>query len=120
MLVVDDQDDSRELLATIFGQWGAVVVQCESVESALQALASAPIRLLVADIGMPDSDGYDLIARVRRLGDGRATVPAIVVSAYAGTKDRTRARAEGYHGYCAKPVDRHELAEVVSDVLRTS
>ena len=118
VLVVDDQEDSRELLATIFGQWGAAVVQCASAESALQALASTPIRLLVADIGMPDTDGYDLIARVRRLEDRRAAVPAIVVSAYAHAKDRNRALAEGYQGYCAKPIDRDELAQIVGEVLR--
>jgi len=120
VLVVDDQEDSRELLATMFGQWGAEVVQCESVDVALQALESTPIRLLVADIAMPDTDGYDLIARVRGLEDRRASVPAIVVSAYAGTRDRNRAFAQGYDGYCAKPVDRNELAEVVSEVLRAS
>ena len=119
VLVVDDQEDSRELLATIFSQWRAEVVRCESVDSALQVLDSTPIRLLVADIGMPDTDGFDLIARVRRLADRRATVPAIVVSAYARPNNRNRALAEGYHGYCAKPVDRDELAEVVSQVLRT-
>jgi signal transduction histidine kinase/ActR/RegA family two-component response regulator len=120
VLVVDDLEDSRELLATIFGQWGAEVVQCESVDAAFQALESTPIHLLVADIAMPDIDGYELIARVRGLEDRRATVPAIVVSAYARTRDRHRALAQGYDGYCAKPVDRHELAEVVSEVLRPS
>jgi CheY-like chemotaxis protein len=69
---------------------------------------------------MPDIDGYELIARVRGLEDRRATVPAIVVSAYARTRDRHRALAQGYDGYCAKPVDRHELAEVVSEVLGPS
>jgi signal transduction histidine kinase/ActR/RegA family two-component response regulator len=119
VLVVDDQEDARQLLATVFGQWGADVVQCESVESALQALESMSIDLLVADIGMPDADGYELIARVRGLEDRRATVPAIVVSAYARPEDRHRAFTKGYDGYCAKPVDRHELAEVVSQALRT-
>jgi CheY-like chemotaxis protein len=120
VLVVDDQEDSRELLATIFSQWGANVVQCDSVKSALQALESTAIHLLIADIAMPDADGYDLIARVRHLEDRRAAVPAIVVSAYARTKDRGRARAEGYDGYCAKPVHKHELAHVVTTALRTS
>jgi signal transduction histidine kinase/CheY-like chemotaxis protein len=119
VLVVDDQEDSRELLATIFGGWGAEVVQCDSVESALHALASTPVHLVVADIGMPETDGYHLIARVRRLQDRRSTVPAIVVSAYAGRRDRNRALAEGYDGYCAKPVDRDELVDVVGEVLRT-
>jgi CheY-like chemotaxis protein len=117
VLVVDDQADSRELLATIFGRWGAGVVQCDSVESALKALQSTAIHLLVADIGMPETDGYDLIARIRRLADRRATVPAIVVSAYARPKDRRRAFDAGYDHYCAKPLDTRELAEAVSEVL---
>lgn len=52
--------------------------------------------------------------------DRHARVTAIVVSAYARTKDRNRALAEGYGGYCTKPVNTHELAEVVSEVLRAS
>jgi len=67
VLVVDDQEDSRELLATILSQRGAEVRQCESVQTALQALESTRIYLLVADIGMPADDGFELIARVRRL-----------------------------------------------------
>jgi CheY-like chemotaxis protein len=119
VLIVDDQEDARELLATIFEQWGADVVQCDSVESALHTLESRSIHLLVADIGMPNANGYELIARVRSLANRRATVPAIVVSAYARMEDRHRALTSGYNGYCAKPVDRHELAQVVSQALRT-
>jgi CheY-like chemotaxis protein len=70
--------------------------------------------LLVADIAMPDVDGYDLIDRVRRLGDGRGLLPAIAVTAYARREDRERARAAGYNGYCSKPLDSAELMRVIT------
>ena len=62
VLVVDDQRDSRELLAAIFEGCGAHVVQCDRVASALDALGRAPVHLLIADIAMPDIDGYELMS----------------------------------------------------------
>jgi CheY-like chemotaxis protein len=65
VLVVDDQQDSCELLAALFERHGARVVQCDSAESALGVLSDVEANLLIADIAMPDIDGYELIRRVR-------------------------------------------------------
>jgi PAS domain S-box-containing protein len=118
VLVVDDLDDSRELLVRIFRQWGAQVLQCSSAHTALTAISSRSVDLLVADIAMPDFDGYDLIERVRRLDDGAARIPAIAVTAYARREDRDRALAAGYNGHCPKPLDTAEFARVVADLFR--
>ena len=75
--------------------------------------------LLVADIAMPDLDGYDLIEQVRRLGDGRGRIPAIAVTAYARREDRDRALAAGYDGYCPKPLDTAEFSRVIAEVLQS-
>jgi CheY-like chemotaxis protein len=117
VLVVDDQPDSCELLAALFERQGARVVQCDSAESALGVLADIEANLLVADIAMPDIDGYELIRRVR---SSHSTLPAIAVSAYARPQDRRRALAAGYDGYCAKPVETPQLLRAVRDVMLTS
>jgi PAS domain S-box-containing protein len=116
VLVVDDQRDARELLASLLAQRGATVVESDSAEAALAALASAPVRLLVADIAMPDVDGFQLIRRVRAMGTATA---AIAVTAHARPEDRDQAIQSGYSAYCVKPIDRSEFLYTVGALLRT-
>jgi PAS domain S-box-containing protein len=115
VVVVDDQHDSRELVSLLFEQCGATVVRCVSAAEALDALGHGPVDLLVADIAMPDVDGYELIAQVR---NRRHRTPAIAVSAYARPQDRARALSSGYQGYCAKPLDTQAFLEQVREILR--
>jgi PAS domain S-box-containing protein len=113
ILAVDDQRDSREMLAALLEQRGAEVSLCDSAESALTMLASPNFRLLIADIAMPDVDGYELIRRLRQSGN---RTPAIAVTAFARADDRNRALSCGYSAYCAKPIDGAELARTVKDL----
>jgi PAS domain S-box-containing protein len=117
VLVVDDESDSRELLATVFERCGAVVVRCGSAREALDVLATTSMSLVVADIAMPEVDGYELLERARRLHE---RIPAVAVSAYARPEDRQRALAAGYDAYCAKPVETPEFLRTVCSVLATS
>jgi len=114
VLVVDDQQDSCELLAALFERHGARVVQCDSAESALGVLSDVEANLLIADIAMPDIDGYELIRRVRI---SHPALPAIAVSAYARPQDRRRALTAGFDGYCAKPVEAPQLLRAVRSVI---
>lgn len=114
VLVVDDQQDSCELLAALFERHGARVVQCDSAESALGVLTDVEANLLIADIAMPDIDGYELIRRVRAT---HPALPAIAVSAYARPQDRRRALTAGFDGYCAKPVEAPQLLRAVRSVM---
>jgi CheY-like chemotaxis protein len=114
VLVVDDQRDSCELLAALFERHGARVVQCDSAESALGVLTDVEANLLIADIAMPDIDGYELIRRVRA---SHPTLPAISVSAYARPEDRRRALSAGFDGYCAKPVEAPQLLRAVRSLM---
>jgi len=120
VLVVDDQADSRHLLTALLANCGAEVVQCDSAAAALDVLGSTSVNLLVADIAMPDMDGYDLIGLVRRQNDQHGQLPAIAVTAYARLQDRNQAVAAGYDGYCPKPVEPVELLRVVQEVLGAS
>ena len=117
VLVVDDLEDSREMLVRLLHQWGARVMQCPSAHTAMATLASTRFDLLVADIAMPDLDGYDLIESVRHLPTATAHIPAIAVTAYARREDRDRAILAGYNGHCPKPLDTVEFARVISTLL---
>jgi CheY-like chemotaxis protein len=117
VLIVDDQRDSRDLLSALFDRHGADVVQVGSAVAALDALNSRLVHLLVADLAMPDVDGFELIERVRRT---RLHLPAIAVSAYARQEDRHRAFKAGYSAYCAKPLEAAEFLRVIARVLAVS
>jgi CheY-like chemotaxis protein len=78
---------------------------------------SSAIQLLVADIGMADTDGYELVRQVRRL---RPTLPAIAVTAYARREDRSKALAAGFNGYCVKPIDGQDFYRTIRGALHRS
>lgn len=115
VVVVDDQRDSRELLAAVLEGCGASVRQCESAIAALDAMSSHDVDLLVADIAMPAVDGYELLARVRAI---RPQLHAIAVSAYARPEDRAKALAAGYAAHCAKPLEATHFVQTVSEVVK--
>lgn len=116
VLVVDDHEDSRDLVAEICERSGATVIRCDSAGAALTALDARRVSLLVADIAMPDMDGYTLIREARRI---QASVPAIAVSAYVREEDRARALAAGFDAYCVKPLDTVAFMNAIRAVLLT-
>jgi CheY-like chemotaxis protein len=113
VLVVDDEQDTLELLGTALGQSGARVTTAGSAAEALLAMARDFPDVLISDIAMPGEDGYALIERVRREERGRQ-LPAIALTAYAGAEDRARALLAGYQQHMAKPVEPNELVVAVS------
>ncbi len=118
VLFVDDQADARELAEVIFSSAGAETTIASSATEALGALERLPIDIIVADIGMPEVDGYGLIAEIRRLDAlaGRHT-PAIAATAYRGQEDRTRVLAAGFDAYLKKPMDAATLTSTVAGVI---
>ncbi|MEO7742363.1 MAG: ATP-binding protein [Usitatibacter sp.] len=117
-LVVDDQPDACELVARVLGECGAQVITASSARQALQLLVDRRPDVLVSDIGMPEMDGYELIRRVRALdarGGGRT--PAIAMTAFARSEDRTRALQSGFQVHLAKPVEPSELIATVASVV---
>jgi PAS domain S-box-containing protein len=104
-LVVDDEEDARELIATILTTAGANVRTASSVREALQQLDLSPPDVLLADIGMPGADGYVLIREVRRReAQTGLRLPAAAITAYAGNFDRERALAAGFDRHLPKPI----------------
>lgn len=116
ILVVDDEDDSRMLVARILEERGAHVLTASNAPQAFEICASdVPLDALVSDIGMPGEDGYMLLRRVRALGSARnAAVPAVAVTAYAATDERVRAVTAGFRSYVTKPVDVNELCAMIA------
>ena len=117
VLVVDDEIDARSLLTTMLERCGAQVVAVGSAREGLESVESWKPDVLIADIGMPVEDGYGLIKKIRALPKERGgQTPALALTAYARTEDRVRALSEGYQVHLAKPVDRFELAAVVTSL----
>jgi signal transduction histidine kinase len=115
VLVVEDEEDTRELLSTALEQCGALVT---AVSSAAAALAHFDLMLpdvLVSDLAMPGEDGYTLIRQVRARDAARGgNVPAAALTAYARAEDRVRALASGFHVHLPKPIDPTDLVTMVA------
>ncbi|MEP7069141.1 MAG: ATP-binding protein [Usitatibacter sp.] len=117
VLVVDDQPDARNLIARVLADCNARVATAASAEEALALVESERPDVLVSDIGMPDVDGYELLRRVRALGPERGgKVPAIALTAFARSEDRTRALRAGFVVHVSKPVEPTELIATVASV----
>ena len=115
VLVVDDEADARDLMRRVLEDCQARVWTAGSAEEALQLLQRERPDVLVSDIGMPDVDGYEFLRRVRALSAG-AGVPAIALTAFAASEDRTKALRAGFLVHVSKPVEPSELAATVASV----
>ena len=110
VLVVDDERDTREVVAAVLTTCGAEVVSVGSATEALDQMERQRFDLLISDIGMPEMNGYDLIVRIRQLGEEQGgRTPAMALTAYAGIDDRKRALAAGYEMHIPKPFVAAEL-----------
>lgn len=117
VLVAEDDDDSRELVASALSLSGADVTTVESAAAAYAALDQEPFDILVSDIGMPNEDGYSLMGRVRAKGHA---LPAIALTAYARPEDEALARASGFNRHLAKPVAPERLVATVAELTTSS
>lgn len=114
VLVVEDDPDIRELLASILAQAGAVVASAESAATGFDEVRRFRPQLLVSDIGMPREDGYSFIRRVRALGDDAGgQIPSIALTAFTSDGDRARALRAGFTLHMGKPVEAFELVYAV-------
>ena len=114
VLIVDDDPDAREVVAAILRHYGASVIVATSVSTALVALRREQVDVMVADLGMPVEDGYDLIRHVRSSEvDKIARLPAAALTAYTTEEDRDRVLAAGFQFHLAKPVDPAVLVATV-------
>lgn len=118
VLVVDDDADSRELLARVLRDSGAQPRLAASVAEALDLFRESPPAAIVSDIGMPEQDGIDLIRRVRELEAGRERpTPALALSAFARPEDHERSTSAGFDIHIVKPVEPGRLALQIAQLI---
>jgi PAS domain S-box-containing protein len=121
VLAVDDDADTLEMLLLFLRRAGAEVAAAPSAAAALEVLERFRPDVLVADIGMPEVDGYELLRRVRALGAERGGLtPAVALTAYAGEADRARALRSGFQAHLPKPVEPAALVNAVTNLAGTA
>jgi len=116
VLVVEDDEDTRDVMRAMLELGGARVIVAESAKSGLETFERARPDAIVSDIAMPGEDGYWLVRKVARRMNAR-DVPAVAVTAYAGQHPRERALAAGFRAHLAKPVDPEVLCRTVAEVM---
>jgi signal transduction histidine kinase/ActR/RegA family two-component response regulator len=117
ILVVDDDAATRDLLTELLHRTGASVETAASARMALANIGQDPPDLMIADIGLPEEDGYSLLRRVRTLPGAARAVPAIALSAYTRAEDRDAAREAGFTLFIAKPATPQQLLRAVEALL---
>lgn len=118
VLVVDDDADTRDLLAEALSASGASVLPAGSADEAVELLRQRGVDVLVSDIAMPEVDGYALMRRVRALPEPAGRVPAIALTALARPHDREEAIHAGFQAHVSKPVQIEALEEALVSLTR--
>jgi PAS domain S-box-containing protein len=119
ILVVDDDRDALALSREILETTGATVTTADSGQDALDKLHKSIADVLIADIGMPRMDGFELIARIRTSNDiAMRDMPAAALTAFARSEDRTRAMRSGFELHLSKPIEPGELMAAAATLAR--
>ena len=115
VLVVDDDPGSNAVVTALLASRGVEVRTAGSTPEALEIAGRWPPDVLVSDIAMPGEDGYALLEKLRAREGDLGHIPAIALTAYAGSSDRLRLLAAGFEAHIAKPFDPAELAAAVEE-----
>jgi CheY-like chemotaxis protein len=117
VLVVEDDHDTRELLKVLLESEGAAVMATSSVQEALSAYDQSRPNVIVADIGMPEYNGYTLIGRVRaRERESGKIVPAIALTAFTTAIDRDTVLSAGFQLHMPKPFEPAHLVTAIANL----
>lgn len=117
VLIVDDEPDARELVQRFLERCEANVLVAGSASEALKAVTEHRPHVIISDIGMPGTDGYELMRMVRSLPkDQGGRTPALALTAFARAEDRTRAMHAGFNLHLSKPIDGRELVAIVGSL----
>ncbi len=121
VLVLDDEEDMRDLISMILEHAGARVTRVNTVDAALKALAADLPNVAVSDLAMPGEDGYAFVRRVRAASDELLrTLPLVAMTAYARAEDRHRVLEAGFQRHVAKPIEPVELVEALAEIAASS
>lgn len=117
VLIVDDDNDSRNMLARLLRNHGAATRDLNGASQVLDAVQEFRPHLLISDLGMPSIDGFELIRSIRAAGHEIHTLPAIALTGFASSDDRRKSLVAGFQAHMAKPVDPHELTAAIATLL---
>jgi len=119
ILVVDDDADTCDLLKLVLERAGAEVVPAGSVDAAVDLFRHAPPHVIVSDIRLRSSDGFELMKAIRENNkEYRGYTPAVAVTGFSSPGDKERALAAGFNAYVVKPFDPEEIVQTIERVLR--
>jgi signal transduction histidine kinase/CheY-like chemotaxis protein len=120
ILIVDDDIDSLEMVTEILRQSGADVLTATSAGEAYELVQRERPDVLVADVGMPEEDGYALLRKVRELApECGGTIPAVALTGYASEEDRRQATLAGFQSHLSKPVEPTQLLTIVANLIQS-
>ena len=118
VMVVDDEIDTCDLLKTVLSKQGARVTTAQSATAALKLISKTKPDLLISDVAMPGTDGYEFMRRIRSLPkELGGAVPAVALTAYAREQDRKRALSAGYQMHLTKPIEVAELSATLVHLI---
>jgi signal transduction histidine kinase/ActR/RegA family two-component response regulator len=121
VLLVEDEQDARELVEGILRLAGAIVLAVDSAAAAMRVFDPFQPDVLLSDIGMSGASGYDLIRQLRASSSvAMRDVPAIALTAFARPEDRARAREAGFQQHLSKPIDNDALIAAVLGSARNA
>lgn len=116
ILLVDDNDDIRDMMTRHLQQHGYTVVTATNGLEAVLVTAQAAPALILMDINMPELDGYGATLQIRQ-ADSEKRIPVIALTAYSLPGDRARAAAAGCDAFHPKPIDMEKLVEQINDLI---
>ncbi|PAX51656.1 CHASE domain-containing protein [Brunnivagina elsteri] len=120
IILVEDENDARELIATVLEEAGANVIPVANVAQALDTFQHNKPDILVSDIGMPQEDGYMLIRKVRALSSEQGgKTPALALTAFAGEEGKNQAINAGFQAHITKPVEATELVRRIANLVKS-
>jgi len=113
ILVVDDEPDARAMMHRLLESCKATSFEADGATEAMRMVAEDKPDLILSDVGMPGTDGYEFMREVRRQG---ITVPAVALTAFARSEDRVRSIHAGFQAHLAKPIEPAELLALVASM----
>jgi CheY-like chemotaxis protein len=119
VLVVDDDEDSRELIRVALELYGAVATCVAGASEGLAEIQRSVPNVVVSDLSMPGEDGHAFLRKVRALPRDRGgRIPAVALTAMTSRESRMASRDAGFHYHLDKPVDTEKLVEIVQSLVR--
>jgi CheY-like chemotaxis protein len=114
--VVEDVDDTRASIVRLLSDAGALVHEAQTADQALAEIDRSVPDVLISDIGMAKRDGYQLIRALRAAGYSAERLPAIALTAFIRTEERSEALEAGFQVHLGKPVNPQSLIAAILDL----